>query len=170
MAITSDPNCKFFLVRKLIVIGFVDCVALRIIIVTMEMNTLSQRVNRDNLTTILVLHDRLGVQPGVHQWADGAEPPSSPSRWRTHPHVWSSTHDPVCLQPQPGQSGSFPKQALRLLRGGRPKHYHTTLLTPGRAARVPKKLSFTFIIVFPNTCVFWYATILLAIAIVPVLE
>lgn len=58
---------------------------------------------------------RLGVQSGLHQRGHGEGTPAASQRRYSHPDVRTPAHDPVRLQPQPGQSGPLQQQQVQLL-------------------------------------------------------
>lgn len=49
--------------------------------------------------------NRLGVQPRICEPRYDQRPPAPTSEWCSDPHVWTSSHDPVCVHSQPGQTG-----------------------------------------------------------------
>lgn len=61
------------------------------------------------------LRFRLGLQPGLHQRGHGEGAPASAQWGHLHPDVWTPTHDPVCLQSQPGPRGPRQQPEIHLL-------------------------------------------------------
>lgn len=69
-----------------------------------------------NLTRpLFALCFRLGLQPGLHRWGHGEGTPASAQWGHLHPDVWTPSHDPVCLQSQPGPRGPRQRPEIHLL-------------------------------------------------------
>lgn len=60
--------------------------------------------------------NRLGLQRRICEPRDDQRPPAPASKRRSDPHVWTSSHDPVCLHSQPGQTGLHQGHEVLLLK------------------------------------------------------